>query len=151
MRNAGIFPENAFGGFRESSERETRPRKSKATLGGLWEHKSIEDEYMQIAALHIKLEAYEEGEKALALLAKVADTFKPRYAKILKLNKKVSQSIDVYSDYLERNGHDLITWLELGKAYLATNAKESAALAFQNILNIEPNNREANHYYSLCQ
>jgi len=109
-----------------------------------------EDELSQISALQIQMRDYQDAEDTLKKLAEMADSFTPRYAKLLRLNKKVEQAVVIYESYLQNNAHDIASWLELGKLHLDQDAKTQARTAFESILAIDPNNTEANHYLAHC-
>lgn len=102
-----------------------------------------EDELQQIASLGIKLSLHQKAAWALEKLSNLSPRFSPQYARLMSLLGNYEQAIEIYNTYLTDYPEDLITWLALGKLYIEINALESAKIAFQYILKIEPNNLNA--------
>jgi hypothetical protein len=105
-----------------------------------------EDELQQIASLAIKLGDYEQAESSLRVLASISTIYVPKYAKILNLLGKSKLSIDTYTQYLSDKPKDIQVWFELAKLYFDLNFFESATLAFEQLLIIDPKNLSAIEY-----
>lgn len=102
-----------------------------------------EDELQQIAWIAIKVEQPEKAEAALHLLAETSDYYYPNYAKILKLSGKYQTAIDLYSHHLSNNPKDIKSWQEIGDLFASIKANESAEMAFNMVLKLEPDNEKA--------
>ncbi len=105
-----------------------------------------EEVLKQIASLSLSLNQLEKAESVLAILASKADVYIPPFAQVLKLNNKVQESIEIYTNYLSNNPLDIPNWLALGKLYVDINAIESAKMTFEHILTMDPKNDAAKMY-----
>jgi len=107
-----------------------------------------EDELQQVASLALKLKLYDKAEWAFKKLSELSNIYTSQYAKILRLLGKVEQSIRCYTEYLTENPEDIQAWLSLGKLYNDIESIDSAKIAFEYVLEKEPNNHIAKDYIS---
>lgn len=102
-----------------------------------------EDEYQQMVGLALSSKQYDLAEAILGKMASIAEAYLPRYAALLRLNNKISDALNAYSDYLERNPSDVPTWLALGKLCWEIESWDSAEMAYNCVLASDPENKEA--------
>lgn len=106
----------------------------------------------EIFALMLTLNQHQQAEQPLALLCKISDLYAPQYARLLKLNGKLQESIEAYTNYLNSYPKDTKTWLELGELFIKVEAYDLAKMAFEYVLEQEPDNSQAiNHLHSIPQ
>jgi hypothetical protein len=92
-----------------------------------------------------------DGDSALQVLdvlSALSPVYEPQYAELLRLTGRVDDAIGVYTDYLQRAPNDLGTMLKLGKLFQDSGALESAQLAYDYILNKDPDNNTARQLQS---
>ncbi len=104
---------------------------------------AMQQALLRIAALSLKQQDYDNALLAHQCLADISLEHQPRYAEFLVLVGEKQQAAEVYSQYLQRAPHDLETMLRLGKLYLEMQILEAARMAFQFVLEEEPNNQAA--------
>lgn len=107
--------------------------------------KLTENERLQIAKLALELNQSNKAEQKLKELAEISDSYMPNYAHILKLHGKLELALETYNAYLENNNSDIKVWLVLGKLYLELDAPDIATIAFNQVLELDPQNVDANH------
>lgn len=105
-----------------------------------------EDELIQMAAMEIKLERYQQAESHLAKVSSLNAKHLPMYARLLTLNGKINESIGCYQRYLDANPEDINVLLSLGKLLSDIKENESAQQIFMQILALDETNIEAKHY-----
>lgn len=81
--------------------------------------------------------------KVLDVLSALSPAYEPQYAELLRLTGRVEDAIGVYTDYLQRAPNDLGAMLKLGKLFQDSGALESAQVAYQYILDKDPDNSTA--------
>lgn len=102
-----------------------------------------EDDFIQLISLSIKLKIPELTQSAITILAQVNETYLPQLAKHQELNGNINESINTYSQYLNTYQNDTYIWHKIANLFLKINAFSSAKLAYQAILEIEPDNQSA--------
>lgn len=85
----------------------------------------------------------ETAEYAAARLVEMSDEHLPKYANVLKINNKVSESADAYTTYLQRYPEDIDTWLALAQLYRELGENELAGTVYDYVLQCEPDNSVA--------
>ena len=103
-------------------------------------------DYKHMASICISLEQYEHAEALLEKLSDLISIHLPLYASILKVNNKQDQAIDAYSRYLEIHNRDTKVWLELAQLFTDISSPESAKMAYEFVLQLEPGNKTALHW-----
>ncbi len=101
---------------------------------------STEEALMRIASIAIRLEDRDNALLALECLAQISPCYQPNYAAILKLLGHFEQAAEVYSDYLTKAPEDLQAMLKLAQLYLEMNAQDAAKMAFDYVLDADPDN-----------
>ena len=102
-----------------------------------------EEALQRVASISINLQDHENALLALECLAGFSPRYQPHYAEILKLLNRKEEAAQVYCDYLTKAPGDLLTMLKLGQLYADCNAVEAAKMAFQYVLEADPNNSTA--------
>jgi len=103
----------------------------------------LEDALQRIAVICIDNRDTENAVTALECLAQLSSTYAPQYADILRLTGDRETAAEVYSDYLQKVPDDLGTMLKLGKLYKDMRADEAAQMAFNYVLERDPDNGAA--------
>lgn len=104
----------------------------------------------EMFSLALALNQHQQAEQPLAALCKISELYAPQYGRLLKLNGKLQESIEVYTNYLNSYPQDTGTWLELGEIFIAIDAYDLAKMAFTYVLEQEPENSQAtNHLNAL--
>lgn len=110
------------------------------------EEKIEEDELQQIISILLKLKLYNRAEITLKSLSNISNIYTQQYAKILHLLGKSEKSIEVYTQYLEENPKSVSAWIALAKIHIDLGSEDSAKMALQYALLIEPQNNIAQEY-----
>lgn len=87
-----------------------------------------------------------DGETALLVLdalSNLSPAYQPQFAELLRLNGRIQEAADVYTDYLKRAPDDLATLLKLGKLFQEAGAIDSARWAYEYVLQQSPGNQAA--------
>ncbi len=87
-----------------------------------------------------------DGETALMVLdalSNLSPAYQPQLAELLRLNGRIQEAADVYTDYLKRAPDDLATLLKLGKLFHDAGAYDSARWAYDHVLEHSPGDRAA--------
>lgn len=87
-----------------------------------------------------------DGETALMVLdalSNLSPAYQPQLAELLRLNGRIQEAADVYTDYLKRAPDDLATLLKLGKLFQEAGAVDSARWAYDYVLQQSPGNQAA--------
>lgn len=106
----------------------------------------------EIFSLTLALNQHQQAEQPLSLLCKISDLYAPQYARLLKLNGKLQESIETFTDYLNSYPKDTKTWLELGELFISIEAHDLAKMAFDYVLEQQPDNSQAiNHLHAMQQ
>lgn len=108
-----------------------------------------EDEILLCSALQINLNLYLDAEISMAKLCDISETYKPKFAKLLKLNQKKEKAIEVLNSYLDNNANDIAAWISLGSIYSENGDKENAIKTFEEALSIHPDSLELTQYLAL--
>ena len=103
----------------------------------------LEDALRRVAFICIDNRDIENAVAALQCLSQLSLSYAPQYAEILRLTGDRQAAAEVYSDYLQKVPDDLGTMLKLGHLYKDMHADEAARLAFNYVLEREPNNGAA--------
>jgi hypothetical protein len=103
----------------------------------------LEDALKRIAFVCIDKRDTENAVAALECLTQISATYAPHYAEILRLTGDIEAAASVYSDYLEKVPDDLGAMLKLGKLYKDMHADEAAQMAFNYVLERDPENGAA--------
>jgi len=103
----------------------------------------IQQDIDQKISLMILLEKFDQVENTLANMCEKPSPQMRLYGQILAHNKKNNLAIDVYSRYLEVFNSDLSAWCELAELFVQCNVIESAKMAYEFVLSIEPTHEQA--------
>ncbi len=103
----------------------------------------LEDALRRIASICIDNRDTENAVAALQCLAQLSLSYAPQYAEMLRLTGDGQAAAEVYSDYLRKVPDDLGTMLKLGKLYRDMHADEAARMAFNYVLERDPENGAA--------
>jgi len=103
----------------------------------------LEDALRRIAFICIDNRDMGNAVAALQCLARLSPGYAPQYADALKLIGDEQGAAGVYSDYLQKVPDDLGTMLKLGKLYKDMHANEAARMAFNYVLERDPENGAA--------
>jgi len=103
----------------------------------------LEDTLRRIAVICIDNRDTENAVAALECLTQLSPTHAPQYADILRLTGDSEAAAGVYSDYLEKAPDDLATMLKLGNLYKDMHADDAARMAFNYVLERDPDNGAA--------
>lgn len=102
-----------------------------------------EDEAIQISTLALKIGEIEVATEYLEKLANISDVHKPRFATILQIQQKYPEAEAVYLDYLANTPNDNRIRMALIKLYQTLNRIDLIIPHAQQILDIEPDNKDA--------
>jgi len=102
-----------------------------------------EEALKRVASISINLQDHENALLALECLAGISPAYQPHYAELLKLLNRREDAAQVYGDYLTKAPDDLLTMLKLGQLYAESNATEAAKMAYQYVLEADPENSAA--------
>lgn len=103
----------------------------------------LEDGLKRIAVICIDKRDTENAVAALECLTHLSATYTPQYAEILRLTGNREAAADVYNDYLVKVPDDLGAMLKLGYLYRDMHADEAARMAFNYVLERDPDNGAA--------
>jgi hypothetical protein len=103
----------------------------------------LEDALRRIAFICIGNRNIGNAVAALQCLAQLSASYAPQYAEMLRLTGDEQAAAGVYSDYLQKVPDDLGTMLKLGKLYKDMHANEAARMAFNYVLERDPENGAA--------
>jgi tetratricopeptide (TPR) repeat protein len=103
----------------------------------------LEDALRRIAVICIDNRDTENAVTALQCLTQLSATYAPQYAEILRLTGDSGAAAEIYSDYLQKVPDDLGTMLKLGHLYKDMQADEAAQMAFNYVLERDPENGAA--------
>jgi len=104
---------------------------------------SLEDALQRIAVICIDKRDPENAVAALECLTQLALTYAPHYAEMLRMTGHSEAAAEVYSNYLQKIPDDLATMMKLGKLYKEMRADEAAQMAFNYVLERDPDNGAA--------
>jgi len=97
----------------------------------------------QLVYLMVRLEKFEEAEERLAILCDSSTRLKRTYGQVLAQNGKNEQAIEAYSSFLETFNTQSSAWCELAQLFITCGVIESAKMAYEFVLSIEPNHEIA--------
>jgi len=104
---------------------------------------SNNEDIEQLIYLMIRLEKFDEAEDRLAVLCNSSTRLKRTYGQVLAKNGKTDQAIEAYSSYLETFNTQSSVWCELAQLFITCGVIESAKMAYEFVLSIEPNHEIA--------
>jgi len=102
-----------------------------------------EDELQQITAIALKLKNYDLAKACLNQLIDIAAVYIPQYAKLLYLLGQPNEAVDAYTQYLGRHPDNIFVWHHLATLYIDIGSLEAAKLAYEAILEQDPENAQA--------
>lgn len=105
-----------------------------------------EIELRQIIIFALKLQKLSLAKATLKSITQYSDEYIPQYAHVMRLQGKYQQAINLYLDYLAQYPNNLPIWLKLGVFMVDVNQLNSALTAFQQALNLDPQNILAKQY-----
>ncbi|MGB0899306.1 MAG: 6-hydroxymethylpterin diphosphokinase MptE-like protein, partial [Psychrobium sp.] len=88
-------------------------------------------------------EQYDEAMSLLGSLTKSNVGLNRLYGQLLAHHKHFEQAVDAYSKYLEVFKQDIDGWAELGNVFIELAIFESALMAYEFILSLDPNHQVA--------
>ncbi len=103
----------------------------------------LEDALRRLSVICIDNRDTENAVAALQCLSQISPSYAPQYAEILRLTGERQAAAEVYSDYLQKMPNDLGTMMKLGNLYKDMQAVEAARMAFNYVLEHDPNNGAA--------
>ncbi|MFZ0452032.1 MAG: tetratricopeptide repeat protein, partial [Desulfatiglandaceae bacterium] len=103
----------------------------------------LEDVLRRIAFNCIGNRDMESAVAALQCLAQLSPAYAPQYADALRLTGDGQAAAEIYSDYLQKMPDDLGALLKLGKLYQELHVDEAAQMAFNYVLERDPDNGAA--------
>ena len=103
----------------------------------------LEDALGRIAQLSSAQQNIDNTLLALECLAGISPIYQPKYADLLWLIGEQKTALDIYADYLGKVPADLAAMLQLGKYYQQLNSSEGARMAFEYVLEKDPQNTSA--------
>lgn len=104
-----------------------------------------EDKLLQTALLQLDNAQLQAARSSLEKLRDMSPIYIPFYADLLRTLGDIQGALDAYADYLEFSPTDIGVLLKLGQLYASINIFEGAQLCYQHILELEPDNRPAQH------
>ncbi|WP_192021318.1 6-hydroxymethylpterin diphosphokinase MptE-like protein [Shewanella sp. WPAGA9] len=105
-----------------------------------------EVELKQQLLLALKLHKIDLAEETITSLAQYSDEYYPQHAHILSLQGKNQQALDLYLNYLDKYPTDESTLIKLGVFLAGLGQIEGAKSAFDNVMQINPDNVTARNY-----
>ncbi|NIA08756.1 MAG: DUF115 domain-containing protein [Nitrospiraceae bacterium] len=103
----------------------------------------LEDALRRVASLCIENRDIENAFVAIQCLTGLSYAYAPQYADILRLMGNKQEAIKVYSEYLQMVPDDLTTMLKLGRLYKELCVNDAACMAFNYVLEHDPDNTAA--------
>jgi len=97
----------------------------------------------QLVNLLIKLNQIDQAQSLLAILSEEVPRLLRVYGQVLAHNELYDLAVDTYSRYLDTFNSDLDAWIEIGNIFISLNIIESALMAFEFVLSIEPTHEQA--------
>lgn len=93
-----------------------------------------------IAALSLKLQRLDVAQKALGELQLNFDDFKPIYARVLHLNNKSQDALNVYLNFLDKYPENIPILLNFAEFLLSVSQLTAAKTIFEQVLALDPRN-----------
>jgi len=93
----------------------------------------------RILTFSMEQEDYPGALLTLHTLSEETPSYKPFYAQLLALTGAITESIEVYTQHLQQQPHDLNSMLALGLLLVEIGAKDAAQSAMEHIKDIDPN------------
>ncbi len=103
----------------------------------------LEEALIRVAALSFEHDDQENLLLAIECLAALSPLYVTKYADLLWVSGDIDQALDTYADYLGRCPNDLLAMLKLGRYYFELGSKEGAHMAFNYVLERDPENSTA--------
>ncbi len=101
----------------------------------------LEKALVRIASISFAAEDGENLSLAFECLAGISPLYMTKYADLLWLEGKIEPSLEMYVAYLNLVPNDLLSMGKLGRYYLEAGSLEGARMAFDYILEKDPNNQ----------
>ena len=103
----------------------------------------LEDALRRMSSLLLQTGDGATALMVLDALASLSPAYQPQYAELLRLQGRIQEAADVYTDYLKRAPGDLTTLLKLGKLFQDAGAFDSARWAYDHVLQQSPDDPAA--------
>lgn len=103
----------------------------------------LEDALRRMSSLCLQQGDGETALTALQILASLSPAYLPQYAELLRLQGRIQDAADHYTQYLKQVPGDLATIIRLGKLYHEAGAHDSARWAYEHVLAQTPDDRAA--------
>ena len=103
----------------------------------------LEDALRRMSSLLLQAGDGATALMVLEVLAGLSPAYQPQYAELLRLQGRIQEAADVYTEYLQRAPGDLATLLKLGKLFQDAGAFDSARWAYDHVLQHSPDDPAA--------
>ena len=103
----------------------------------------LEKALVRIAAISFVLKDDANLKLAFECLAHLSPLYMPKYADLLWLEGDIEQALETYVSYMNKVPSDLLSMLKLGRYYLEAGSLEGGEMAYDYVLEKDPDNRTA--------
>lgn len=97
----------------------------------------------QVVGIFIKGNQFVEAKLALKELSRLSPRYLTKLAHLEFLTGDSLAAVDTYNEYLTQFGEDIHAWIALANVFVGLGARESAQMALNYVLSIEPENKQA--------
>lgn len=97
----------------------------------------------QVVGMFIKSEQFFDAKLALKELCHLSPRYLTKLAHLEFLTGESLAAVNTYNEYLSQFGEDIHAWIALANVFIRLGAIESAQIALNYVLSVEPDNKQA--------